>query len=114
MVLRILISFILCTPCYVSWCSSTLAQGPSAAKAGSILRVLTYNIHHGRGTDDLVDIPRIAAVIKALQPDLVALQEVDQRTRRTGGVDQTARLAELTQLHGQFMRQIDFEGGRYG
>jgi endonuclease/exonuclease/phosphatase family metal-dependent hydrolase len=28
--------------------------------------------------------------------------------------DQTAKLAELTQLHGQFMHQIDFEGGRYG
>jgi hypothetical protein len=53
------------------------------------LRVLCYNIHHGRGTDDKVDLPRQAEVIRALKPDLVALQEVDYKTRRTGGVDQT-------------------------
>jgi endonuclease/exonuclease/phosphatase family metal-dependent hydrolase len=78
------------------------------------LRVLCYNIHHGEGTDQRVDLERLAEVISAVEPDLVALQEVDDRTQRTGGVDQTAKLAELTGLHGRFARQIDFEGGHYG
>ncbi len=78
------------------------------------MRILVYNIHHGRGMDDQVDLPRIAAVIRSVDPDLVSLQEVDDRTQRTGGVDQTAVLAELTGLVGQFAHQIDFEGGRYG
>jgi len=44
----------------------------------STLRVLTYNIHHGEGTDGVFDLPRIADVIRSVEPDLVALQEVDQ------------------------------------
>jgi len=78
------------------------------------LRVLTYNIHHGEGTDGKVDLERIAKVISAQQPDLVALQEVDNRTWRTGGVDQTSELAKLTKLQGRFAKQIDYEGGEYG
>jgi len=82
--------------------------------APSQLRVLSYNIHHGRGIDDRVDLERLAKVINGCQPDLVALQEVDNCTQRTDGVDQTAELARLTGLHAQFARQIDFEGGQYG
>jgi endonuclease/exonuclease/phosphatase family metal-dependent hydrolase len=78
------------------------------------IRVLSYNIHHGEGTDGKVDLPRLARVIRAADPDLVALQEVDRKTKRTGGVDQTAELARLTGLHGAFGKAIDYEGGEYG
>jgi endonuclease/exonuclease/phosphatase family metal-dependent hydrolase len=78
------------------------------------LRVLTYNIHHGEGTDRKLDLERIAKVIADAQPDLVAVQEVDHKTKRTGGVDQTAELAKLTKLHGKFGKAIDFQGGQYG
>lgn len=78
------------------------------------LRVLSYNIHHGEGTDGALDLERLASVITSADPDLVALQEVDDRTQRTGVVDQTAKLSELSGLHGRFAHQIDFEGGRYG
>ncbi len=90
---------------------SAFAEPPDARPP---LRVLCYNIHHGEGTDGKVDLPRLAAVIRAANPDLVALQEVDDRTRRTGGVDQTAELRRLTGLHGRFGKQIDYEGGGYG
>ena len=88
------------------------AKGKPGTK--KTLRVLCYNIHHGRGTDDKVDLPRLARVIRSVDPDLVALQEVDNKTKRTGGVDQTADLARLTDLNGLFGRQIDFQGGTYG
>ena len=52
------------------------------------VRVLTYNIHHGEGMDGKIDLERIAAVIKRLEPDVVALQEVDVKTTRSQGVDQ--------------------------
>jgi len=90
------------------------AQPTDAASGTAVLRVLCYNIHHGRGMDDRVDLQRIADVIRRVQPDLVALQEVDNRTMRTGGVDQTSELARLTGLQGKFVKQIDFEGGEYG
>jgi endonuclease/exonuclease/phosphatase family metal-dependent hydrolase len=75
---------------------------------------MAYNIHHGEGVDGRIDLKRLAAVIREADPDLVALQEVDNKTGRTGHVDQTAELSRLTGLHGYFGRQIDYEGGEYG
>ncbi|MCI0361934.1 MAG: endonuclease/exonuclease/phosphatase family protein [Planctomycetaceae bacterium] len=78
------------------------------------LRVLTYNIHHGEGTDGKLDLERIAGVISSSKPDLVALQEVDQRTKRTGQVDQPTELARLTGMEVVFGPNIPLEGGQYG
>ena len=78
------------------------------------VRVLTYNIHHGEGTDGRFDLARVAALISAAAPDLVALQEVDQRTDRAGGVDQLAELEQMTGMHGLFGKAMDFQGGGYG
>jgi endonuclease/exonuclease/phosphatase family metal-dependent hydrolase len=78
------------------------------------LRVLSYNIHHGRGTDGTIDLPRLARVIRLADADLVALQEVDERTTRSGGIDEAAELARLTGLRMAFGPQIDYLGGRYG
>ncbi|WP_157506683.1 endonuclease/exonuclease/phosphatase family protein [Gemmata obscuriglobus] len=80
----------------------------------NVLRVLTYNIHHGEGTDGKLDLARIAEVIKAAKPDVVALQEVDRNTTRTGKVDQAAELAKLTGLNAEFGKAIDLQGGGYG
>jgi endonuclease/exonuclease/phosphatase family metal-dependent hydrolase len=78
------------------------------------LRVLTYNIHHGEGTDRRFDLPRLAGVIERLAPDLVALQEVDVGTERAGGQDQLAELARLTGMHAEFGKAMDYDGGGYG
>ncbi len=78
------------------------------------LRVLSYNIHHGEGLDKLVDLNRIASVIRNADPDIVALQEVDRNTKRTGHVDQASELARLTGMYSTFAKAIDFEGGEYG
>jgi endonuclease/exonuclease/phosphatase family metal-dependent hydrolase len=40
------------------------------------LRVVTYNIHRSRGLDRRTKPARIAAVLAAIEPDVVALQEV--------------------------------------
>ncbi len=89
------------------------ANHPNPPKAKQV-RVLCYNIHHGEGTDGKIDLERIAGVIKAVNPDLVALQEVDSVTVRTNGVDQAAELARLTGMKAYFGRTIDFQGGKYG
>jgi endonuclease/exonuclease/phosphatase family metal-dependent hydrolase len=78
------------------------------------VRVLSYNIHHGEGTDGKLDLERIARVITSVTPDIVALQEVDKKVTRTGGVDQPAELAKLTKLHVAFGGNIRFGGGDYG
>ena len=78
------------------------------------LRVLTYNIHHGEGTDGKFDLDRIAKLISAQEPDLVALQEIDVKTARASGVDQAAKLAKLTGMHYAFGRFMKYDGGEYG
>ena len=78
------------------------------------LRILTYNIHHGQGTDGRFDLARIAGVINSQRPDLVALQEVDRRTTRASGVDQAAELARLTGMNYAYGPAMEYAGGEYG
>ncbi|MEW4530717.1 endonuclease/exonuclease/phosphatase family protein [Maioricimonas sp. JC845] len=78
------------------------------------LRVLSYNIHHAEGVDGKLDLERIAGVIRAVEPDLVALQEVDSNVRRSESVDQPAELARLTGMEGVFGGNIELQGGGYG
>lgn len=87
---------------------------PAHAELPRELRVITYNIHHGEGTDGKIDLPRVAKVLLTERPDMVALQEVDQNTRRCGGVDQPAELARLTSMSVVFGQNIDYDGGGYG
>jgi endonuclease/exonuclease/phosphatase family metal-dependent hydrolase len=49
-----------------------------------------------------------------LQPDLVALQEVDRGVERTGFVDQATVLGELTGLTPTFGDFMPYQGGHYG
>jgi len=90
------------------------AASVGAPVASDALRVLTYNIHHGEGTDGVLDLERIAGVIKGASPDLVALQEVDVGAERTGGVDQAGELGRLTGMQQAFAPFMEFQGGRYG
>jgi endonuclease/exonuclease/phosphatase family metal-dependent hydrolase len=79
------------------------------------LRILTYNIHHVEGTDGKIDYERMAAVIQELNPDIVALQEVDNETERTEGVNQVEKLAGLAGYeHFVFGRSMPYGGGEYG
>lgn len=95
----------------VAW---AIATNCSFAQAQQTLRVLSYNVHHCRGLDEKIDIERIARIVESVSPDLVALQEIDHKTRRSGGTDQAAELGRLTKLHSKFFKAIDFEGGEYG
>lgn len=99
----------------------TFAPGAPAEEAPATapqqpqrLRVLSYNIHHGEGADGRLDLERISRVITSVEPDLVALQEVDCKARRTGQVDQPAELARLTGMHVAFGENIPLQGGHYG
>ncbi|MBI5768779.1 MAG: endonuclease/exonuclease/phosphatase family protein [Verrucomicrobia bacterium] len=85
-----------------------------AAEPTASLHVLSYNIHHGEGVDARLDLPRLAKVIADSGADLVALQEVDQKTTRTDGVDQAAELGRLTGLRAYYGKAMDYQGGAYG
>lgn len=63
-------------------------SAPDSADGQVRLRVLSYNIHHGEGVNRKLNLTRIADVIKSVNPDIVALREVDQGTERTNEIDQ--------------------------
>lgn len=60
------------------------------------MRLATWNIHMGIGRDGRRDLERTAQVIRDMAPDLVGLQEVDNRTDKAG--DDLARLRLLTSM----------------
>lgn len=82
--------------------------------AEQALRIVSYNIRHGEGSDSKLDLERTAAVIKRLAPDIVGLQEVDDRVGRTGNVNQPDRLAQLTGMNAAFGSFMPLQGGEYG
>jgi len=90
-------------------------RSSSVPRSGARIKVLSYNIHHGEGTDRRLDLPRIAAVIRRTGADIVALQEVDSMTRRSRGIHQTKVLAEAVGWqHHAFVRAMPYQGGDYG
>ncbi len=92
--------------------SASAAGAPSTEPAA--MMVVSYNIRHGRGIDDRVDLPRTAAVLKALSPDIIALQEVDHRVMRSDYVPQADSLGKLLGMDATFGSFFDYQGGEYG
>jgi endonuclease/exonuclease/phosphatase family metal-dependent hydrolase len=58
------------------------------------MRVATFNILHGRTVGDGVDPQRLQECVRRLNPDVLALQEVDVDQPRSGRADLTAAAAE--------------------
>ena len=90
------------------------AQEHVGEPAPDTIRVLAYNIHHGEGMDSVLDLARIAALIRDADPDLVALQEVDSVVERTERTDQAAELGRLTGMEYRFGSFMPYQGGAYG
>lgn len=98
---------------------TTVKQDTRHAKS---LTMMSFNIRAGRGLEgdgnipegELGHLPQCAEVIKAADPDWVAIQEIDCGTKRTGRIDQTAALAKLCDLNSTYFKKIDHDGGTYG
>lgn len=90
---------------------SSYAQKPSKT---TTLKIMSYNIRHGEGMDNVLDLSRSAAVIKSQAPDLCGLQEVDEHCLRTDSVGQTEYLAQKTTMKGTFGKFMNYQGGEYG
>ncbi|WP_225986365.1 endonuclease/exonuclease/phosphatase family protein [Rufibacter sp. LB8] len=97
----------------VSACKTT--TGANNQKE-TTLRVMSYNIRHGNppSKPKFIDLDATIAVIRQQNPDLVALQEVDVHTKRSGGVDQAKIIAEKLGMYYFFGKALDYDGGDYG
>jgi endonuclease/exonuclease/phosphatase family metal-dependent hydrolase len=110
--------------CLVQGCGSKSIDTPAPLVGGggtttdttSDLRVMSYNIHHANPpAGNAIDINGIANIIKAQSPHLVALQEVDVYTTRSGTtLHQAAELGRITGMNFYFGKAINYAGGEYG
>lgn len=88
-------------------CPARPARGTPAATA---LRAVTWNI----GAARYAPVGDIAEELRAMRADIIALQEVDLRLRRTGFTDQAGALAAALGFHHVFAASIKWDGGDYG
>jgi len=100
----------------IVWALSLLTGGCSDTelRAPTKVSVLTYNIYHGEDANGNSNLDAVARIINSLEPDLVALQEVDNKTTRVKGLDLTAELSQRTGTRGIFGKAMDYAGGQYG
>jgi endonuclease/exonuclease/phosphatase family metal-dependent hydrolase len=82
--------------------------------AAQPLTVAAYNIRHGKGLDNQLNLQRTAAVLKRLDADLIALQEVDSVCARSGSIDQAAALGQMLGMNHAFGKFMAYDGGSYG
>ncbi|HET9132444.1 MAG TPA: endonuclease/exonuclease/phosphatase family protein [Terriglobia bacterium] len=80
----------------------------------STIRIATYNIHKCRGLDGKVSPERIVAVLRELNADVIALQEVVSREGGAAQEDQARFVAEALGYRFAFGENRRHRGGRYG
>lgn len=78
------------------------------------VKILSFNIYHGATTRGDYNLDAIARVINDADPDLVALQEVDLNTNRSGHIDLATELGTRTHMAPLFGRAMYYDGGEYG
>src|SRR5690606_11635513 len=95
---------------------SVLIVTMNSIVAQELVRVLSFNIHHGNppSMPGEIDLHGVADLILKTNADLVGIQEVDVMLARSNKVDQAKVLAELTGMNYFFSKGIDLEGGEYG
>lgn len=84
------------------------------AREDNTLRIMSYNIRNGRGLDNVSNIQRTADVINKVRPNVVAVQEVDSVTGRSGQTDILRVLADKTLMFPVYAPAINYDGGKYG
>jgi endonuclease/exonuclease/phosphatase family metal-dependent hydrolase len=80
------------------------------------LRIISYNIHHANPPlkPGVIDIDAIVAVLKKYPADIIALQEVDVYTRRSGNINEAKAIGDALGMQAFFGKAIDHDGGYYG
>ncbi len=81
-----------------------------------MIRVATFNVRHGLAEGGRVPDPSATtAVAAALGADVLALQELDVHTTRSGGTDQLALVRDAVPGSvARFARTVEVDGGDYG
>ena len=102
-------------------CLNISLNAQTYPKKGNVIRLLTYNTHYCKGGSDPGSIDdyntqRLASVIEALDPDVVALQELDSAMSDRRRRDLLKQISEFTGLDYQhiFGGLAPINGGKVG
>lgn len=88
--------------------SPAQANDVGSAHPDRPLRIMTFNIHHAAGTDGVLDLSRIARIIRDNHAEVVGLQEVDRHwSDRSEFVDQATALARALRMHVVYGANLD-------
>ncbi|MFE1597774.1 endonuclease/exonuclease/phosphatase family protein [Methylobacterium sp. ID0610] len=79
-----------------------------------MLRLITYNVRRCLGTDGRLSPARIAEVLAACRPDVVALQELDVGRLRSGMIDQAHAIAQHLGMRAHFHAALRVMEEEYG
>ena len=97
----------------VSLISSSVCS-QSQNDSTKIVKVLSFNILHGKTMKGDFNLDVIAKVIIDANPDFVALQEVDYKTNRAKKYDLVTELGWRTKMAPIYGRAMYYDGGEYG
>lgn len=114
MKLRIFRTFLLFSAAAAAAVSAARAQTLTPQQQRNRLSVMTYNVHNAVGMDGRADCARIARIVERSGADVVAVQEVDSATRRSGGRYVLGDIAREALMHATFAAAIPYDGGQYG
>jgi endonuclease/exonuclease/phosphatase family metal-dependent hydrolase len=78
------------------------------------VRFMTWNVHGCVGRDGVCDPDRIARVLEAAQPDISALQEIDNRTTTAAARDPFSYFGKLFGWTSVATRTLAARDGHYG
>lgn len=97
---------------------SALLIGQSIAQE---IKILSYNIFHGENPSNpgVPNFDKISDLFVLMQPEVIALQEVDSLTGRhyalySDSLDIIKRFVRETGYRGYFGKAMDYDGGGYG
>ncbi len=86
----------------------------SSCAASQEVELLSWNILHGANAGGELNLVEKRDYLRKSDADLVFLQEVDDRCKRSAGVDQMLFLAEDSDRVPGFGSFMPFQGGQYG
>lgn len=89
-------------------------MGLSLSLEAENVRIMTYNIRNGVGMDNKKDLSRVESCIKSQEADIVAIQELDSLTGRSGGKYVLGEIALQTEMTPYYAPAINYDGGKYG
>ncbi len=103
-------AFSACTPNTTFYEPEYVRCADNPVTPPTALRLASYNVKSGLESS----LDRVAEQLRAIDPDVVALQEVDVGVDRTGRIDEAAELGARLGMTPVFAATIDRGGGAYG